>query len=214
MKAAAEAQEQIERIRRGENRRVIDNYISGLFDATEIHEIFQAFGNMNSAALQEKVSRAISGPIALLSEQPKNNTARNAMFELSIAADWKNGAVCVVLGEPDIEFILAGTRFIVECKRPFYDHSVRSSIQEAASQLKAELNKPGNEDAYGFIAISLSRVFTQGDLVCFANESEGRDFVNATLQWLIDENRGGWGVDGPEPFHDRIVAVMFHPAVP
>ena len=145
LKVAAEAQEQIERIRRGQNRQVIENYISGLFDATEIHEIFRAFGNMNSAALQEKVSRAISGPIAPLGEQPKNSTARNAMFELSIAADWKNGGAHVVLGEPDIELILAGTRFIVECKRPFYDRSVRSNIREAASQLGAELNKPGNE---------------------------------------------------------------------
>ena len=64
------------------------------------------------------------------------------------------------------------------------------------------------------MAISLSRVFTQGDLVCFADESEGRDFVNTTLQWLIDENRAAWGVDGSERLHERIVAVMFHLAVP
>jgi hypothetical protein len=169
---------------------------------------------VNSPALQEKVLRAISGPIAPLSEQPKNSTARNAMFELSLAADWKNGGAHVVLGEPDIEFILATTRFIVECKRPFYDHSVRGNIREAASQLGKELNKPGNENTYGFVAISLSRVFTQGDLVCFADEREGRDFVNATLQWLIDENREAWGVSGSETFHERFVAVMFHLAVP
>lgn len=135
------------------------------------------------------------------------------MFELSIAADWKNGGAHVVLGEPDVELVFAAARFIVEGKRPFYDRSVGSNIREAASQLGAELNKPGNEDAYGLIAISLSRVFTQGDLICFADESEGRDFVNATLQWLIDENRKAWG-DGSEHFHDRIVAVMFHLAVP
>jgi hypothetical protein len=136
------------------------------------------------------------------------------MFELSLAADWKNGGAQVVLGEPDIEFILALTRFLVECKRPFYDHSVRGNIKEAASQLSAELDKPGRERDYGIVAISLSRAFTQGDLVCFADESEGRDFVNATLQWLIDENREAWGVNGSAGFHERIVAVMFHLAVP
>ena len=74
--------------------------------------------------------------------------------------------------------------------------------------------KPGREKDYGIGAISLSRSFTQGDLVCFADESEGRAFVNATLQWLIDENREAWGVNGSEGFHERIVAVMFHLAVP
>jgi hypothetical protein len=136
------------------------------------------------------------------------------MFELSLAADWKNGGAHVILGEPDIEFILALTRFFVECKRPFYDHSVRENIKEAASQLGSELDKPGRENDYGIVAISLSRAFTQGDLVCFANESEGRAFVNATLQWLIDENREAWGVNGSEGFHERIMAVMFHLAVP
>ena len=214
LKVAGQARQQRQRIERGEKREFVDNYISGLFDATEIHEIFRAFGTENTPALKEKVRRAVYGPIAPLSEQPSNSTARNAMFELSLAADWKNGGAQVVLGEPDIELILALTRFLVECKRPFYDHSVGGNIKEAASQLGAELDKPGREKDYGIVAISLSRSFTQGDLVCFADESEGRDFVNATLQWLIDENREAWGVNGSESFHERIVAVMFHLAVP
>jgi hypothetical protein len=36
LKVAEHAQEQIERIRRGEQRQAIENYISGLFDAAEI----------------------------------------------------------------------------------------------------------------------------------------------------------------------------------
>lgn len=214
LKVAEQAQEQLERIRRGEKRQYIDNYISGLFDAAEIHEIFRAFGTVNSPAVKEKVLRAIAGPIAPLSEQPKNSTARNAMFELSLAADWKNGGAHVVLGEPDIELILAAIRFIVECKRPFFNHTIRGNLREAASQLGKELDKRGNENAYGIVAISLSRAFTQGDLVCFADEREGRDFVIGTLQRLIDENREAWGIDGSENFHPRIVAVMFHLSVP
>ena len=135
LKIAAQAQKQLQRIGRGETRQFVDNYISGLFDAAEIHEIFNAFGTTNTPALQDKVLKAVSGPIAPLSEQPSNSKARNAMFELSLAADLKNGGAHVILGEPDIEFILALTRFLVECKRPFYDHSVRGNIKEAASQL-------------------------------------------------------------------------------
>jgi IS1 family transposase len=101
LKIVARARERRQLIERGGQRQVIGNYISGLFDATEIHEIVRAFGDETSPALKEKVQRALSGPVAPLSEQPKNSVARNAMFELSLAADWKNGGAAVTLGEPD-----------------------------------------------------------------------------------------------------------------
>src|SRR5207244_7006694 len=166
-------------------------YIPGLYDATEVVEIFRAFGTENSPALKEKVQRALSGPLAPLSEQPNNSTARNAMFELTLAANWKNGGAGVELGEPDILLYLTGLRFHVECKRPFYAHSVRANIKDAASQLGAEIEKPGRENDYGIVAISLSRIFTKGELVCFAPEGQGRRIVREAL-------------------HERIVAVVVH----
>jgi hypothetical protein len=102
LKIVARAREHQQLIERGGKREFIDNYIPGLFDATEIHEIVRAFAGQITPALREKVQRALSGPIAPLSEQPKNSVARNAMFELSLAADWKNGGAAVQLGEPDI----------------------------------------------------------------------------------------------------------------
>lgn len=214
LKIVRRAREQRQLIDRGGQREFIDNYISGLFDATEIHEIVRAFAGDTSPALKEKMQRALSGPIAPLSEQPKNSVARNAMFELSLAADWKNGGADVQLGEPDIILRLTEALFHVECKRPFYESTVWPNIDEAAHQVAKELNKTGNEKAFGIVAISLSRVFTQGDLVCFADQDEGREFVNATLQSLIDEHREEWGLDGSKEFHEQIVAVMFHLAVP
>jgi hypothetical protein len=80
----------------------IANYVPGLFEAMEMHEIMRAFRGDSSAALKGKLVRALSGPISPIEEQPKNSAARNAMFELSLAADWKNGGADVELGEPDI----------------------------------------------------------------------------------------------------------------
>jgi len=37
------------------------------------------------------------------------------------------------------------------------------NIKDAASQLGAELDKPGRENDYGIVAISLSRIFTKGE---------------------------------------------------
>ena len=208
------AKQEKERVERGESRSTITNYIHGLFEAMEAHEIFRAFSGNHSQPLKEKVERALSGPIAPPDEQPKNSAGRNAMFELSLAADWKNHGVPVELGEPDILLHLAGNAFLVECKRPFYENSVRSNIEDGASQLSRELNKPQNSLSRGIVAISLSRVFTQNDLVCCASEDEGKQFIRKAFDAMIASHNQDWRVRKFLRFHPRIVAIMFHLAVP
>lgn len=214
LKMLVRAREARRLIENGGTRDYIANYVPGLFDATEIHEIVRAFAGQTSPALKEAVKRALSGPISPLSEQPKNSVARNATFELALAAGWKNGGASVVLAEPDILLGLAETMFLVACKRPFYESSVWPNIEDAAYQLARELDKPGNEKAFGIVAISVSRVFTQGDRLCFADAHAGRAFVNATLADLIEAHGREWGRSRFKELHEKIVAVMFHLAVP
>jgi hypothetical protein len=117
--------------------------MDGLFEALEIHEIVEAFGGDSSPALKAKLVRALCGPISPFDEQPKNSEARNMMFELSLAADWKNAGSEVELGEPDIKLRAPAAVFPTECKRPFSENSVRKNLEEAASQLGDELNEAG-----------------------------------------------------------------------
>jgi hypothetical protein len=208
------AKEQRKRIERGEPRLPIDNYMPGLFDAMEIYEVMRAFAADSSSALRTKLARALCGPISPLQEQPKNNAARNAMFELALAADWKLGGAVVDLGEPDITLRIDDVAFQVECKRPFYDHSVRANIKGGAEQLGQELDRPGNEKLFGIVAISLSRVFTRGDLACVAPAGEGRRVIREALANMIKEHKKKWEVKGFLDLHPHIVAVMFHLAVP
>ncbi|MGB2623622.1 MAG: hypothetical protein WA857_03890 [Candidatus Acidiferrum sp.] len=209
-----QANEQRELIERGGLRAPINNYVDGLFDATEIYEIMRAFQGNTSAALKAKLARGLCGPVSPLEERPTNSAARNTMFELSLAADWKNGGVDVEVGEPDIRIRFGIPAFQVECKRPFSENSVRSNIADAASQLGNNLDRPGSENDYGIVAISLSRVFTKGNLVCFAPEGTGRQVIGETLAEMLDENTKRWGLRRFREFHDRIVAVMFHLAAP
>jgi hypothetical protein len=180
----------------------------------EIHEIMRAFQGGTSPALKAKLERALCGPISAFDEQPKNSAARNTMFELALAADWKNSGLDLELGEPDIRIRLGNATYQVECKRPFSEHSVRKNIKEAASQLGKELDKPGNECDYGIVAISRSRVFRKGNLVCFAPEGMGRQTIDEALADTLDENTEAWGLKRFGELHDRIVAVMFHLATP
>jgi hypothetical protein len=167
-----------------------------------------------SPAFKEKLVRALSGPVAPPSEQPKNSMGRNTMFELFLAADWRNHGLSVEPGEPDICLKLAGRSFLVECKRPFYENTVWPNIEDAASQSGKELDKPENINARGIIAISLSRVFTQNDLMCFADEEEGKRFITNEFHSLIARHEEEWRLKHFLSFHSRIVAVMFHLAVP
>lgn len=208
------AKEQRERVERGEAGSLIKNYVHGLFEAIEAHEIFRAFSGEVSEPLREKVQRALSGPIAPPDEQAKNSEGRNTMFELFLAADWKNHGLLVELGEPDILLHLAGTPFLVECKRPFYENSVSRNIEDAARQLSKELDKPGKNRARGIVAISLSRVFTQNDLMCYAGEDDGKRFISEEFQSMIARHQEDWRIKPIFHFSDRIVAAMFHLAVP
>ena len=206
--------EQRDFIENGGSRERIDNYVDGLFEAMEIHEIMRAFRGNTPEVLKVKLARALCGPASPLEERPKNSSARNTMFELSLAADWKNSGIDVELGEPDIRIRFAPAAYQVECKRPFSENSVRSNIVDAASQLGDILDTPGNENDYGIVAISLSRVFRKGNLVCFAPEGTGRRVINETLAEMLDENVDEWGLRRFRELHERIVAVMFHLAAP
>jgi hypothetical protein len=136
------------------------------------------------------------------------------MFELSLAADWKNAGSDVEIGEPDITLRTPAAGFQTECKRPFSENSVRKNIADAASQLRGELDKPGNENNYGIVAISLSRVFTKGNLGCYAPAGMGKQIINEALADILDENTRQWGLKRFREMHPRIVAVMFHLSAP
>lgn len=88
------------------------------------------------------------------------------------------------------------------------------NIEEAASQLGYELNKTGSENGYGIVAISLSRVFTKGNLACFAPTGTGKRLIGEALAELLDEHTEQWGLKRFREMNPRIVAVMFHLAAP
>lgn len=194
----------------------IDEYAhaSSLFDAIEIMQILEEFSGDTTQSLREKVMRASGGSLIPAEEKSKNSSARNAMFELALASRWKSVGLQVELGEPDIRLHIGDTCFLVECKRPFEMRSVTPNIEDANSQLGRELDKPENAEAFGIIAISLSRAFTRGDLTCFAPEREGKQFVEATLAKTIADNKDAWRLQQPDFFDERIVAVMFDLVVP
>jgi hypothetical protein len=147
-----------------------DNYVDGLFEALEIFEILTAFEGETSDALRTKVARAVSGPISPLAEQPKNSEARNTMFELSLAAGWKNKGLDVELGEPDIRVTVQSRAFRVECKRPF------------KWRTKLEAVEPGEEAARPSTHASAQRKENLHLKRLLAEKAMEVDFLKGALQ--------------------------------
>lgn len=209
----AKARAQREHIERGGKIVPIPNYVPALFEALEVLLVKRAFSNGRSPALKDKLSRAVGGPDSPATERPKNSGARNTMFELVLAADWKTAGADLELGEPDIRVRFGGATFAVECKRPFSAHSVRANIHDAASQLGVLLDSPEHTSSFGVVAVSLSRVFNPETRPWSAPERKGVDTINQALIDLIERHKHEWKWN-TERFHRRIAAVMFYLAVP
>jgi hypothetical protein len=138
----------------------VDDYYFGLVEALEFSDIFRAFEKDDPKVMGPKLERALSGPLRPADETPKNSDGRNTMFELAFAAQLRLRGAEVSVGEPDIAVTLSGRRFLIECKRPFREDSVRANVRDAAEQLKGHLE--ADSDAGGIVAISATRILNPG----------------------------------------------------
>jgi len=125
-------------------------------DIIEFLDIFDAFKCEPLELVAPKVERAASGPFSPVDERAENSDARNLQFELSLAAEWRLNGLNVRIGEPDFTLLAGSSEFIIECKRPFSEGSIRSNIRNAKGQLAVHLDK--YKSAFGAIAISVSRI--------------------------------------------------------
>lgn len=187
----------------------IENFYFGMIEAFEFYDIFRAFENERSEFLTPKLERALSGPFLPAEATNKNSDGRNTMFELALAADLRLGGIDVCVGEPDIKLTLDNQRFLIECKRPFREHSVRANVRGAADQLAIQLRN--DPDAVGIIAISVSRVLNPGTKVFVAPSEEDRERLGDRLETMMREREGDWR---NYDLHPATLAVLFHVRTP
>jgi hypothetical protein len=166
-------------------------------------------------------------------ERAQNADARNVQFELSLAAEWHLNGLNVRIGEPDFTLSAGATDFIVECKRPYSEGSIRSNIRSAKRQLASQLDNSKN--VFGAIAVSVGRILvppTHGMITnsllpsvqrdparhlraLLAERGQTRDALALKLQHDLGDmiealtKRVRWcNFD----FHERVVGMFFHAA--
>ncbi len=189
----------------------VSTYYFGVTEAFEFYEIFRAFEREEPRILRPKLERALSGTLRPEDEKAENADARNMMFELALAAGWRLLGLDVTIGEPDVTLRLDGVPFLVECKRPFREESIRANVRGAVEQLEEHLAAAEGSQATGIIAISVSRVFNPGDKIFVAPTENSREKLGDLLEKKMREHELDWV---RSELHPRIVAVLFHVSTP
>lgn len=190
----------------------INDYHFGITEALEFSNIYLAFENEDREILGLKLSRALQGPFRPIDENQGNSDGRNIMFELALGAELKLQGADVTLGEPDLTLRLGNISFLVECKRPAADHSIRANIRGAAGQLDVKLRAEADLNARGIIAISVSRALNPGMLVFATPTPEGDERLGDKLEALMRANERQWARN--DSLNPRITAILFHVATP
>ena len=126
-----------------------------------------------------------------------------------LAAQLRLGGAEVSVGEPDIAVTISGTRYLIECKRPFREDSVRANVRGAAEQLKGYLE--ADSEAAGIVAISVTRIFNPGTKLFVAASEAAKERLGDRVEQLMKETERSWKKN---EFHARIAAVLFHVNTP
>lgn len=188
------------------------SYIGPLIEVVELSMALPFFHTCRPDVIREKLKWISTGPADSLDEDAASgNRARNTVFELSLASRlWQAGLKPDVGDNPDVICEVDGKRLVFECKRPFSGLQVGKRIREAADQIRTILDQqvPGTR---GIIAISLSKVFSPGNLRLYArNESEMKRELSRQTRNLAERYERTWS----RYAQSNIIGILFHLIVP
>ncbi|PYU30360.1 MAG: hypothetical protein DMG31_14100 [Acidobacteria bacterium] len=97
----------------------------------------------------------LRGPLAASDEDTTVSDSRNKFVELELAANLSSAGF-KLLGFDDLKFGFEGCNYLVECKRPFYEHTLSDNMEKAYAQLQAKLSDSSHR---GIVAIAVEKIF-------------------------------------------------------
>ncbi len=149
----------------------LEQYRIAFIESTDLVAIGKTFKRIPGSRFREKVRDAITGPVHPSDEKKSGSKARDFLFELSVAALFRNREFPVLTcTDKDLVTRMSGHTLLVECKRPQSKNKVRRSIEKATGQLMMHF-KNSNRGAMlrGLIVLDISivmnpqRMFVNGD---------------------------------------------------
>jgi hypothetical protein len=142
---------------------------SSMSESIELLETIPALRNHGVTIPRTLVHKAFSGPIDAYRENASSNEARNAMFELTMAAmAARNGwNPDLTQRNPDVSFKFEGRLVKMECKRILSTSKFLHRLKEGTKQLGKIVDTDKGD--VGIVALSLSKLSNPGHIY-FTNE--------------------------------------------
>jgi hypothetical protein len=141
----------------------LNEMLSTMTESIELVETIPALRRLSVAIPKQLLRRVFAGPADTSREDPTSNEARNAMFELNVAAMAARRGLTPTLRDvhPDVSFEFEGRLVKIECKRILSDSRIIERLKEGTKQLKKSVRSIQSD--IGVVAISLSKLANPGD---------------------------------------------------
>ena len=137
--------------------------LSTMAESIELVETIPALRRLDVVIPEQLLQRVFSGPADMSLEDDASNGARNAMFELSVAAMAARQGLVSVLSNanPDVSFQFEGRWVKIECKRVMSVNRIMERLKEGTKQLEKSVQHATSD--IGIVAISVSKLLNPGD---------------------------------------------------
>ena len=182
-----------------EGKKIFPDFVSSMFEIYDFVSIYKAFKDVpinQLTLIAQKLQKAVNGPVNAAEETPDSTTARNFLFEATVAARANRpdkGATAILDAKSDTGITIDGKKIWVECKRITSTRKIESNARSASSQLEDILKKQVGSGHRGIVALDVSKILNLGDKI-FVSDSDSAllSSVDRMMEKFITEFSPLW----------------------
>ena len=182
-------------------------------DVSELILISQHLKDYNSPIFRSTLAKAVNGPTSLEAERAKSSDARNRVFELVVAAQFRAAGLPLKFEDPaDAILTVDNIKCFVECKRIQTEKALEERVRQASSQIEERLNQEASAKPRGLIAIDISKtVHTHGNLYLNTPSADYLSrWIDSNLEVFLTRNR----TKLTSNLHPRVCGVLLYLRMP
>ncbi len=178
-----------------------------LVEGQEFADIFRGIRDYNPMIIKKLLQKALKGPLHPGHETGVSNVGRNTVFELRLGAALRQAGATVSLGQQaDIMIDHGGAHIYIECKRPFYEHSIRQNVMRARAQLQQRLDADPHQPTVGVVAISVSKAVNPGSNMFVVNDDRDLRSLSQEAERLHKQ----YSSDYDRLLDPRLIGMAYH----
>jgi hypothetical protein len=146
-----------------------ENYQMALIQSADLVEVWKYLRRRRGDRFRQKLRSSVTGAANPIDESPLGANARDTLFELSVAAFFRDKKTAVLIGtNKDVILRFGRHTLFAECKRPRGVSGIPRAIEDSTKQLIkyfAAAKHYSSDTLWGFIAVDASLLVNPDHLV-------------------------------------------------